>query len=522
MKEYVITLKNFDDLDQFYDDMETPGGNLYVPDRSVDIVNRRPISRNTHYMLSDEEAAQIRNDPRVLACELTPSQLGISIRPSWTQYSTYWDKSTSNNSNHKNWGLLRCVEGTQRSNWGNDSILTTKTVSGTIQVNAEGRNVDVVIIDGFINPSHPEMALNSDGGGGSRVVQYNWLQHRATPGTYVYGPYTGTGAESDNNHGMHVAGTVAGNTQGWARSANIYNISPYSTDPNGVNSLEIFDFIRAWHGSKSINPATGRKNPTITNNSYGFSYKLTISNISSITNRGITYSNGLTSSALNALGVINDGTYAYTPARYTAFEQDIIDAMNDGIICVCSAGNASYKIDKSDGLDYNNYCIHSGSNIPYHQGGAPISAGNIIVVGAIGTSANDSKASYSNTGPRIDIYAPGSSIMSSLNSTGVYDSRSLSYRIGKYSGTSMASPQVCGVLACLLEIYPNLAQSEAIEYLEKYSKYGQIADTNGGYSDTASLQGSPNRYLYYYKERADTGTTWPKLNYKARPSTGRL
>ena len=27
---------------------------------------------------------------------------------------------------------------------------------------------------------------------------------------------------------MHVAGTVAGNTQGWARDSNIYYISPYS------------------------------------------------------------------------------------------------------------------------------------------------------------------------------------------------------------------------------------------------------------------------------------------------------
>ena len=51
-QEYIVTLNNKDDLDEFYYDMETPGGNLYIPNRSVDIVNRRPISRNTHYNLT--------------------------------------------------------------------------------------------------------------------------------------------------------------------------------------------------------------------------------------------------------------------------------------------------------------------------------------------------------------------------------------------------------------------------------------------------------------------------------------
>ena len=27
LKEYIVTLKNRDDLDAFYEDMETPGGN---------------------------------------------------------------------------------------------------------------------------------------------------------------------------------------------------------------------------------------------------------------------------------------------------------------------------------------------------------------------------------------------------------------------------------------------------------------------------------------------------------------
>jgi len=36
-QEYIITLHSHDALDQFYDDMETPGGSLYIPDRAVPV-----------------------------------------------------------------------------------------------------------------------------------------------------------------------------------------------------------------------------------------------------------------------------------------------------------------------------------------------------------------------------------------------------------------------------------------------------------------------------------------------------
>jgi len=515
MKEYVITLKSYDDLDGFYDDMETPGGNLYIPDRSVELVNRRVNSRNTHYMLTDEEAELVRSDPRVLHCVLTPEQLGLKVKPAWTQSSDYWDKSTSNNSNHKNWGLLRCVEGQQRQGWG--LFGTVETVSGTITVNTEGRNVDVVIVDGFMDVNHPEFAVNSDGSGGTRVIQYNWLQHATPTGTYSY-----TGGNSfDNNHGAHVAGIAAGNTQGWARSANIYNLNPYLGD-----IFTMFDYIRAWHASKSINPLTGRRNPTIINNSWGYVYTTSISEISLINYRGqsISLDTGLSNHSNNLFnyGIYNNGFSTTIPFRYEPYEADIIDAIQAGIIVVGAAGNQSFKIDVENGVDYNNYVDFDYFRIYYHRGMTPTSGNQQICVGAIDFIADETKYTPSNCGPRIDIYAPGVLIMSSVNSGGVYDPRTPLYTIAKSNGTSMASPQVCGVLACLLETYPNLTQEEARNYIINNSKKDQIFDTQGGYNDDVSLQGSPNRYLYYYKERADTGTTWPKLNYKARPSTGRL
>ena len=65
MEEYVVTLRNKEDLDDFYNDMETPGGDLYIPDRAVDLQLRRQISRNTHYMLTPEEVIELKQDPRV-------------------------------------------------------------------------------------------------------------------------------------------------------------------------------------------------------------------------------------------------------------------------------------------------------------------------------------------------------------------------------------------------------------------------------------------------------------------------
>ena len=529
-REYIVTLKSKEDLDCFYDDIETPGGNLYIPDRAVGCCKRRPISRNTHYMLTDEETEQVRQDPRVLAVERIPEDIGIFPKPLFVQEETTWNKSDVNNSSHKNWGLLRCVEGEQRSNWGSNG---TASQSGLIQVNAEGRNVDVVIVDGMINPDHPEYALNADGTGGSKVVQYNWFQHNLgqASNTYVYEPYVDLSdpeRTDDNNHGAHVAGTVAGSTQGWARQANIYNINPYSTDVNNTSATLLIDYIREFHNSKPVNSATGRRNPTICNHSWGYGSTVPIADIASVTFRGTTSPGPFTEQQLRDFGIwtrtINGTIFAIRPARVAAVDADMEDAILDGIIMIGAAGNDFTKIDVLGGQDYNNFFVRNGTSFPYHRGSSPGAAGNTICVGAVSSLVNESKAQFSNTGPRVDIYAPGVNIISSFNSTGsfggVNDTRNSDFKIGKISGTSMASPQVCGILSCALEIYPNLSQQEARNYIESYSKKNQMTDTGGGLTDYTSLQGSENRYLFYYKERTDAGNVFPKINYKPRPSTG--
>jgi hypothetical protein len=527
LKEYIVTLKNRDDLDAFYEDMESPGGNLYIPNRVVECAHRREISRSTHYMLSDAEVEELKKDSRVFAIELTPEQRGITVTRSFTQTGNF-NKSGVSQASYRNWGLLRCVEGQQRANWGSDG---TQNINATITVTAEGRNVDVVIVDGHMNPAHPEYAVNSDGSGGSRVIQYNWLQHRSGGGTYLYTPYTGGAGDDDNNHGAHVAGTACGNTQGWARSANIYNINPYGTNPNGNIPTFIFDYIRAWHAAKAINPATGRKNPTITNNSWGFSYTVVASTITEIFYRGTLIPGPFTLAQLANYGLITAnyfGTdYLVIPARVAAVEQDIVDAVADGIIVVGAAGNDSATLGVPLDADWENYITAGGGQYYTSDLGTPGGAIRedtsfaTICVGSIDVTTADRKADYSNRGGRIDIWAPGTGIQSSVNSGGITDSRNVAYRQDIYSGTSMASPQVCGVLACALEMYPYMNNDQAREYIIANAK-PQVFDANAGLSNVYSLSGSPNRYLAHKQERVVSGGVYPKTDYFIRPSSGQV
>ena len=534
LKEYIVTLHNRDDLEDFYEDMETLRATKYncMPERTVEVANRRPTSRNTHYWMTEDEAAVLRQDPRVRAVELKPSELGMVIRRSWIQTSSNWNKSNSTNASHLNWGLLRSVEGQQRVGWGSDG---TPSQTGTISISEEGRNVDVIIVDGHFDPSHPEFAVNADGTGGSRVIQLDW--HTLTPvvagidndaasllsGEYVYTPYIGGADEDDNNHGAHVAGTTVGNTQGWARKANIYNISPYGTNPNILDELALIDYIRAFHNTKPINPSTGRRNPTICNHSWGYGFQINLSTnpVLSINFRGTPISGPFTESQLRSYGILAFSGFAFIPSEYPAIDADMEDAIADGIIMVAAAANDSTKIDVLGGQDYNNTASFSGLGFGfYNRGSSPGRANGVICVGSVDILSTEYKADYSNTGPRIDVWAPGTQILSSVNSGGISDIRNASYQVTKYSGTSMASPQVCGVLACILETYPDLTPAEALDYITKYARTGQLTDTGGGLDDYQALQGAPNLYLAYNKERPTEGNVFPKLNFKPRPTSG--
>ena len=242
---------------------------------------------------------------------------------------------------------------------------------------------------------------------------------------------------------------------------------------------------------------------------------------------------GFTTEQLQGWGFVAN---ARIPKRVDALDSDIEQAINEGIIYVGAAGNGSWKHDVPGGLDWNNTFEMAGrypdsvANPYYYMRGTSPTAndttshpdGNFdipnICVGSIDVTSGDYKATYSDCGPGVDIFAPGTNIISTYPS-GVSDSRGSGF-LGKISGTSMASPQVCGVLACALEQNPHWNQVQAKAYITGIAKQGQITDTTGGPADLRDLQGAPDKYLFYRKERPDTGTTVPKLAVGVRPTAG--
>lgn len=554
--EYVICVKDASDLESLYEDLETPGGSETIPDRKIECLNRRPISRNTHYMLTDEESVLISNDPRVQFTEkILPRKYAKKVL-AYTHSSNNWDKAEYTESNDKNWGLLRCVEGIQRSDWGTDN---TPNVIGDVTLTSSGKGVDVVIADGHVYADHPEFAVNPDGTGGTRVKQYNWYQHTpaitgGASGNYEYPPKEWLGNGTDN-HGTHVAGTVAGNSQGWARDADIYNITfsdhidvktdypgTYTNVPQAYLNIGnyVFDYIRLFHTTKTTN------RPTIVNNSWGENYGIVRSKIVSIIYKGNTItkpSGGFTDAQLESYGLlIYDNTWVIIDLWSDADIVNITDAINAGVIIVACAMNTSSKADiYGVNNDYNNRITFKVDTDPtiygayYARGNWVLGAPGSICVGAISELTNDSKAFYSNCGPRVDIYAPGTWIQSSVyngnrpvgtNPVGVVpvadDPRNPIFKLKKYRGTSMAAPQVTGLLACVLENYPRMKSVDCLNYIINTAKVDQITDSGGSYTDYTSLQGGPNRYLFYKKERTTTGMITAQLTTNVRKPSGMM
>jgi len=536
MNEYIVTCTTYEDLQSLYDDLETPGGTLYIPDREVELVHRREISRNTHYMLTEEEAEQVRNDSRVIACERLAKDRGIVPDYLWTQTGDFEKTTGTLQSDDKNWGLYRVIEGDTVSNWGRDG--TTEISNKSIATTSSGKNVDVVIVDSHINPDHPEFARYADGTGGSRVNQFNWFQYNSVLGYGSNGTYTysTSGASPNSNHGTHVAGTVAGNTQGWARDANIYNMA-FSDTLSGITDWDekLWDYLRHFHKNKTINSETGHRNPTITNHSWGYSYSsVQLSTITSVYYRGTTTQLDalpLTDAEKKALlednGVpVPYNTFLYkVPARVAAVDADVQDAINDGVIVISSAGNSYWNCDVSGGDDYDNY--YRTTFTRYHsRGSTPASSDNVISVGSIGSKTSEYKSNFSNWGERVDIWAPGSDIISavydysSANSAGYgslpQDPRNSSYYLASINGTSMACPQVTGVIACLAEQEPHLTQAEALEHLKEnaLSEVGTTGTIN--HSTYEAFGDSNNRYLFMPKKRPETGTQSPAVLHKNR------
>ena len=114
-------------------------------------------------------------------------------------------------------------------------------------------------------------------------------------------------------------------------------------------------------------------------------------------------------------------------------------------------------------------------------------------------------------GPGVDIFAPGDQILSSYNNTGLNDSK-YSQGTGNYftgsQGTSMASPQVTGVIACVAGLNPRFTQEDARGFLDRTSIYSDMSFDLGSsdFNDNTCSLGSPNKHLHIENPRGTGGS----------------
>jgi len=461
-----------------------------------------------------------------------------------------------------NWGLLHCTNKnvSAKQDWGFqfdrsiDNPTYTYYVSDTASIFSQGEHVDVIITDDAVPHDHPEFG---DGQGGTRFQQFDWntltsyVQNELgnstglLTGTYTYCDYadfTSISQDNDTSHGLHVASTAAGLWNGWAKKANVYSICLFDDSIPNQSVMDfdsVFFYLRAFHRTKAINPATGRKNPTIVNCSWGsqFSFSFGFGSVVEVELDGTVYNSssppthGWNKESVNwETGVQITGWSSYQAARRGWVQ----DCVNDGLVIVAAAGNDNQMLVNEDDAEWNDYLKVGTIEIPIYRNqweGA-------VTVGALSRNMNKNRATFSNFGKGIDVWAPGERILASVGfdlgndwgevdsfgtptnnfvTTGWIDNKyGNGFFIGFQSGTSMASPQVCGAIACHASSTSGLryTDEDARQFLDVTSQTNWTTSlTDSLYFDADFSEPNPgqtdNRAKYWNAPIFNIGVTNP-------------
>lgn len=458
--------------------------------------------------------------------EVNLTETGLSL-PNNEQYSITWQTTVT--------------EGTQSPSTAADlSCTITSYIGGSpaATVTSLGANIPIASTTGLTASVTPTVG-NNDDGYWTLTLPFDITYLGVTSPTIFMGTnsYLTFGSGSTTYFGIDENTPALPKIMVTSEDCSCQRIF-YGT--SGTVGNRIYRLV--WEGNSSTSGTLG--SPTI-RYEYKF-YEATPTQIDlTIEQNGNKQSSGnFTTAQLNGWGFIAGQRI---PQRVAALDADIEDAIDEGIITIGAAGNGRWKHDVPGGPDWDNTFEMAGNTYYYMRGTSPTANDDDvngtydipnICVGATDTGLTldtdsirkDRKVNFSDCGPGVDIYAPGTSIMSVLNTSipSAYrtnDPRNSSFLVGKISGTSMASPQVAGLVACLMETYPHYTQEQVKEYLiSKWSETNQLYDavSTEDPTDTDDLQGSPNEHAKYNFERPLDGNLYPKKDYNLRPTTGAL
>ena len=494
-QEYIVSLNRGVDVLAFDAEMISLTGAGFIPNRTVEIANARPGSqRNTHYYLTLDEVNILQNDKRVYGVELRPDLRDDIEMITFASQTGDFSKTTESSSDKLNWGMRRMISAT--------NPYVGNIVSGDFTHTLSGAGVDIVIQDTGIQADHPEFL---DAKGVNRVQEIDWYQSQSVvSGTMPTAHYT-----DYHGHGTHVGGTAAGQTYGWAKNARIYAVKVAglegSSDPNsGISISDCFDVIKEWHKAKPVDASTGVVRPTVVNMSWGYGTRY--SSITGGNFRGFDWTGSDRDTSKGMTGYFDGIGYRH-PVRIASVDTDVQELIDAGVHVVIAAGNSYTKIADEGFQDYNNYYTTAfGQTIYYHRGSSPFDD-QALMVGAVDSvladNLSEKVAAFSNRGPGVDIYAPGVNIISSSSNVSIFTSGiypgNTDYKTANISGTSMASPQIAGLLATYLEIEPATTTAQGKTWITSNAisdlLYNPIEDVDL-FTSTVSLFGGPNVYAF--------------------------
>jgi subtilisin family serine protease len=194
--------------------------------------------------------------------------------------------------------------------------------------------------------------------------------------------------------------------------------------------------------------------------------------------------------SVRVLGCDGSGSYS---AIIAGVDWITKNAVKPAVANMSLGGSASASLDtavKNSIASGVTYALAAGND---NKDACSVSPGRLpdgITVGA--TDSTDARASYSNYGSCVDIFGPGSSVLSSTKGSDT--------STGKMSGTSMATPHVAGVAALYLAQNPALTPAEVRNKMVTDAIAGKI---------TKIGTGSSNKLLYTGAIGTSPATTPP-------------